>query len=375
MTCALGKDHPVTGRPATLKDVARKAGVSTATVARVLHERGYVSAETRVAVQAAIAETGYQLNAIAQGLRRQRSYVLGHVVRSISPNPFFASMALGVDQEAARNDCGVLTANTHEDVLLERNAVETLIRRRVDAILFSTVRYVANVELALEANIPVIQVERVALPDVHSVTVDNYSGAFDAIDHLARFGHRRIAFIGEALIGVESAQGLPERSRLVERERVSGYRDALQMHGILYDENLIDLEGTYFDLHHVRQVTHRLLRLPSPPTAIFAACDYLACGVLQELYQAGKRVPDDISVIGFDDTIALNLSPPLTTVAQPAIEIGRAAVQMALDVLHDQANGQHSPSPPRRKRLETRLIVRESTGCVPAPLPSSMQSA
>jgi DNA-binding LacI/PurR family transcriptional regulator len=87
------------------------------------------------------------------------------------------------------------------------------------------------------------------------------------------------------------------------------------------------------------------------------------------------RVPGDISVIGFDDTIALNLSPPLTTVAQPAIEIGRAAVQMALEVLRDPVNGQHSPSTPRRKRLETQLIVRESTGFVPVPLPSPVQSA
>ena len=356
-------------RPATLKDVARRAGVSTATVARVVHENGYVAPETRQLVEAAIAETGYQINALAQGLRRQRSFVLGHVVRAIAPNPFFASIALGVDEEAARNGCSVLTANTREDLLMERTAVKTLIRRRVDAILFSTVRNIDNVKLALAANIPVIQVERMGLPDVHGVTVDNYRGAFDATDYLAQLGHRRIAFVGEAFDRQDAnVEGPPERAKLVERERVSGYRDALQLHGLAPDPALIDLDGTYFDLDHVRRTTRRFLQLDNPPTAIFAACDHLACGVLQELYAAGVRVPDDMSVIGFDDTIAQHVSPPLSTVAQPASGIGAAAVQMALGVLEKMHDPEVSPVPAQHRRLTTQLIIRDSTGPVPVPV-------
>jgi LacI family transcriptional regulator len=350
-------------KPATLKDVARLAGVSTATVARVIHERGYVSNETRAVVSAAIAETGYQLNAVAQGLRRQRSFVLGHVMLSVSPNPFFAGIALGVDLEAATRQCAVLMINTNEDLVMERRAVETLIRRRVDAILFTTLRDLDHLRMVSQANIPAVQVERISDPTGHGVTVDNYRGAYDAVDYLIRLGHRRIAFIGESPEIVSGG-----RSREVERERLSGYRDALNLGNIGYDESIVELSGTYFDLEHTRQATSRLLDLQEPPTAIFAVCDAMAAAVLQEVYRRGLRVPADISVIGYDDTTAMYLSPPLTTVEQPMVEIGRAAADMAFEVLEEQSSmprvdGAHSLG--KRRRLEARLIVRDSTGPPP----------
>src|SRR5690242_13976508 len=144
-----------TNSRATLKDVAKIAGVSTATVARVIHNQGYVSADARIAVEAAVAATGYRINAVAQGLRRQRSLVIGPGLRAIAPNPLFASIALGVDEEAARFGCGVLATNTQEGSALERDAVETLLRRRVDAILFTSVRDLHNLELVADAGIPV----------------------------------------------------------------------------------------------------------------------------------------------------------------------------------------------------------------------------
>lgn len=342
---------------ATLKDVAKLAGVSTATVARVIHNQGYVSTDARVAVEAAIESTGYRINAVAQGLRRQRSLVIGHVLRAIAPNPFFANVALGVDEEAARFGCGVLTTNTQEDPQLERDAVETLLRRQVDAILFTSVRDLHNLELAAESGVPVIQIERVSIPEMPGVLADNYQGAVAAIDHLAGFGHRRIAFIGES-----SETRIDGFSRKVERDRLSGYRDGLSNQGITVDEALIDIDGSYFDAEHARLVTRRLMAMNERPTAIFAACDHLACAVLQELYALDVRVPDQMSVIGFDDTIAANLSPPLTTVAQPAVELGQRAVRLALELLEQRANGSGNGHMPLQTYLETTLVVRESTG-------------
>ncbi|HEV2127553.1 MAG TPA: LacI family DNA-binding transcriptional regulator, partial [Thermomicrobiales bacterium] len=121
-------------RRATLKDVAEVAGVSTATVARVLHNKGYVAPGTRRLVEQALADTGYQINAIAQGLRRQRTYTIGHVMNSVIPNQFFAAVAEGVEEVSSRHGCGVLMVTTHGDSTRERRSVETLIQRRVDAI-------------------------------------------------------------------------------------------------------------------------------------------------------------------------------------------------------------------------------------------------
>jgi DNA-binding LacI/PurR family transcriptional regulator len=347
---------------ATLKDVARMAGVSTATIARVLHNKGYVAKGTRRAVEAALEESGYQINAVAQGLRIRRTFTLGHVLQRIAPNPFFAEVALGAQQEADRQGCGVVVVNTQGDPEREKLGVETLIRRRVDAILFTTWADEANVGRAVAAGIPVVQVERFADVETHRVTVDNQVGAREAVEHLLNLGHRRIAFIGVSPNPVAHPNPdvtIPPKHRRIERERLAGYLEALDASDVLEREWLIDLEGTYYSTDHARAVVCRWLERPveQQPTAIFATCDMLAAGVLQELYAHGLRVPDDISVIGFDDTYACYLSPPLTTVEQPTHEIGQAAARLAIATLsHTDGADQH-----RTERLVTRLVVREST--------------
>lgn len=352
------------GGPSTMKDVAREAGVSTATIARVIHNSGYVSGETRRLVESAILATGYQLNAVAQGLRTRRTFVLGHLLHAISPNPFFANIALGVEEEATSYGCGVLTANTQEDLQLERLAVETLIRRRVDAILFTTVRDEATIRMAIDARIPVVQVERMRLLDMPAVTVDNKRGAFDAVEHLIGLGHRRIAYIGEPPDRPKRYVG-DGSLRMVERERLSGYRDALQRNGLAIDDSIVDLGGTYLDLDYARGATRRLLRLLPRPTAIFAACDLIAAGVLQELYANRFRVPDDMSVVGFDDTLAARLTPALTTVSQPMVDIGRLAASMAIAALREPTSGSSGRMAPRQERLTAELVIRDSTGAAP----------
>jgi LacI family transcriptional regulator len=358
---------PASGRRATLKDVAELAGVSTATIARVLHSNGYVADETRLAVEAAIETTGYQLNAVAQGLRKNRTFTLGHVLQRIAPNPFFAGVALGAQEEADRRGCGVVVVNTQGSSERERVGVETLIRRRVDAIIFTTWTDQANVMRAVAAGIPVVQVERFAEIETHRVTVDNHVGAKEAVIHLLDLGHRQIGFIGvspDPVAHPNADIAVPRKHRRIERERLCGYQEALIDRGVPVDDELIDLDGTYYSIDHARQVVGRWLEMPASrrPTAIFATCDMLAAGVLQELYARRIRVPEGLSLIGFDNTYATYLAPPLTTVEQPTHDMGCAAARLALATLQHDDGADHALA----ENLATRLIVRASTGPVRA---------
>ena len=343
-------------RNPTLKDVAKLSGVSTATVARVLHNNGYVATKTRERVEAALVETGYQLNVVAQGLRKQRSFTIGHSLHAITQNPFFARVALGVEERVLQEGYGVFIFNAQGDAARERLGVEMFIRRRVDAVIFTTAKSEGNVNLVVEAGIPVVQVERLTPILTSSVRIDNYVGAREAMQHLLDLGHWRIGFIG----------GDPElypyaspRKQTVEEERLTAYRDALTQAGIEVPEELVHL-GRYFSLEdggqngegyrHMR----RLLDLRERPSAVFATCDLLAAGALQAIYEVGLRVPKDISVVGFDDTLATNLSPALTTVAVPMRDVGRAAGEAALEA----AAGGGA----RTVTLATTLRVRHSTG-------------
>jgi DNA-binding LacI/PurR family transcriptional regulator len=352
---------------ATLKHVALRAGVSTATVARVLHGKGSVAPATRRSVEAAIAESGYRLNVVAQGLRTRRTLVIGHVLKTMSLNPFYAGVAVGAGQEAAHHGCGMLVYDTLGDASQERIGVEMLIGRRVDAIIFTTPTDQRNVELAVEAGIEVVQVERVGSAPTHVVTVDNHVGAYVATEHLIALGHSRIAFLGVRLDAPQVSKGTADSDvtelRAVERERLGGYLDALREHGIPIPSDLISLGLTYYSPEDGHAAACQWLGLPraESPTAIFATCDILASGVLQALYDLGLRVPRDISVIGFDDTYATYLTPPLTTVAQPVMELGQAAARLAIAALRARDDG----IPRQAERLSTRLVVRSSTG--PAP--------
>jgi LacI family transcriptional regulator len=347
-------------RKPTIKDVANYAGVSTATVARVLHGNGYVAKETSKRVQAAIKVTQYQLNSIAQSLRQQRTYIIGHILQSTVPNPFFVQVALGAEQRALEEGYKVLTYNVQGDREKERLGVETFVLRRVEAIIFTTPMDRANVQLALDAGIPVVQVERPQLAEANKVIVDNYTGAVAAMEHLIQLGHRRIAFIGE---GADFKQPL---CRYVERERQSAYVDTLKKYNLAIDDRLM-AQGRYYYLENGgaagdgRHLADQILALDMPPTAIFASCDLTAVGVLQSIYAHGLKVPTDISVVGFDDTYAAYLAPPLTTVKLPMQELGRVAAQIAIEQIE---NDEPDLWASRTEKLQTELVVRDSTGPV-----------
>jgi DNA-binding LacI/PurR family transcriptional regulator len=344
-------------RPATLAQVAQLAGVSTATVARVIKSSGYVSTEARGRVEAAISAKGYRPNAIARGLRQRRSFTVGHILTSITINPFFVNVAHWAEEEALKHGYKTFFFNHNGSRERERLGIEQFIERRVDAVLFTNAWAEENVNLLTEANIPAIQLERVATVTAPSLRVDNKVGAIEAMQHLFAFGHRRIAFIG----GDPNLTRRPDGyNKSVEIERLTAYRNAMREAGLRVDPGFVKL-GHYYRIEeggtgiegyrHARVV----LGLRNRPTAIFATCDILAAGVLQAIYDAGLRVPDDISLIGFDDTIGVYLTPQLTTVAQPMEELGRLGFQMALAAIEGRPNP--SPGP-----LKSRLVIRHSTG-------------
>lgn len=344
-------------RPVNMIAVARLAGVSTATVARVVHQRGYVSAATRQQVEQAIQQTGYRLNLVAQSLRCQRSKTLGHLVDSLTPNPFFAGVEAGVEQAARENGYQVLIWNFMADPRRERAGVETFIQRQIDAVIFTTPFDVRNVQLARQAGMEVVQVERpTALPS-HRVLVDNYVGAVAAMQHLIDLGHRRIGYIGSA----NPYPAPDEKSHPVDLERYQGYLDVLARHGIQPETAWACLSLNPYSLAEGERAVQSLLQPQPAVTAILFSCDILAAGALQAIYQLGLRVPEDVSLVGFDNTYAPFLSPPLTTVEIPMLAVGRAAARLAIRALEAEPEADASAAY-QQETIPTRLVIRQSTG-------------
>jgi DNA-binding LacI/PurR family transcriptional regulator len=345
-------------RPVNMIEVARLAGVSTATVGRVVHQRGYVSEAARQRVEQAIQQTGFRLNLVAQSLRCQRSKTIGHLINSLIPNPFFAGVEAGVEEAASEKGYNVLIWNFMADPQRERAGVEAFIRRQIDAIIFTTPFDIHNVQLAQQAGIEIVQVERPTSLPSHCVLVDNYVGAVAAMRHLIDLGHRRIGFIGNTCPDELSGQKINNN---VDRQRYQGYLDELAFHGIQPEAAWSCLNANPYSLVDGERAALSLLQMQPAVTAILSSCDILAAGALQAIYRLGLRVPDDISLIGFDNTYAPFLTPPLTTVAVPLIEVGKAAARLAIRALETET-GADAPSSFQQETVSTRLVVRQSTG-------------
>ncbi len=342
-------------KPPTLAEIARSAGVSTATVTRVLRARGYVAAETRARVAAVLRDTPYRPNVIASGLRTQRSHSIGLIVPAITSNPFFVNVAHGVETEGLRHGYKTIIFNHNGDAELERYGIDRFLERRVDALLICNATAAANVELALAAGVPVVQIERETEAPSMAVIADNHLGAREAMAHLIGLGHRRIAFIGgdPMLLPYSGPQPLS-----VEEQRLAAYREAIAAAGMEVRPDYIRL-GRYYDMpqgsgRDGREAMQALLALDERPTAVFATCDVLAAGALQALHSARLRVPDEMSLIGFDDTLAINLAPALTSVAQPMQRMGAEAIRLATEALARAAE-------PRTITLPTWVVHRDST--------------
>ncbi|MFH1940174.1 MAG: LacI family DNA-binding transcriptional regulator, partial [bacterium] len=307
----------------TIKDVAELVGVHPSTVSRVINDDSRISEKTREKVFLIIKKLGYTPNAIARGLKTKRTHTLGMLIPDIT-NPFFAEIARGVEDAANKNDFNIILCNTDDRLKKERTYLEILRGKRVDGLILGTAHIKDKSILELEKNnFPYILVSRnIEELDKNCVIVDDEAGGIMATEYLIKLGHRRIAHI---------TGPLKIRSAL---NRLKGYKLALKKYGIEYRDELVG-EGD-FRIKGGYQVMKRFLKLAEPPTAIFAANDLLALVAMQAIQKKNFHIPEDFSVIGFNDIeLASFVYPALTTIRQPMLEMGALAVKMLLRIIEE----------------------------------------
>ncbi len=326
----------------TVRDVARAAGVSQATAARVLGDYGYASAGVRTRVHESARRLGYTPNGVARALVSRATHTVGLVVGDID-NPFFAAAARGLSDMLDAAGYTVLLANADEDSERERRAIDALRRRRVDGLVVVPAPG-AGLNGIVESGLPLVQLDRAVRGlAADAVMVDNGAGAANAVAHLIDLGHRRVGMVSDS----------PQISS--SAERLAGYRRALRLAGIAVDDHLVSIGGsTQAEAHRAARA---LLSRADRPTAVFTANNFMTHGVLLAARELRLRIPDDLALVGFDDLDWTTIvEPPLTVVSQPVGELGRVAGERLLARIEGDA------SPPRRLRLRTRLIVRGSCG-------------
>lgn len=326
----------------TIRDVAARAGVSSTTVSHVINHTRPVSADLLARVQQAMAELGFQPNALARSLRRKRTHTLGLIVPD-SANPFFAEVGRGIEDTCYSSGYSVILCNSDGDPGRELLYLDLLAQKQVDGILLVPAGEQAKPAALPVRNIPLVLIDR-DIPGflVDVVQIDNIAGGYLATRHLIDLGHRRIGYIG----GPQHLSPVPDRS--------AGYRKALQEAGLPIIADLI-VEGDFHDAGGYSGA-QQLLDLADRPTAIFAGNDLMAIGALAAARERDIGVPQPLSVIGFDDIhLAGYLNPPLTTVAQPKYDLGVVAAQLLFARLADP------DLPPQRRLLQAQLVVRQST--------------
>lgn len=330
----------------TLADVAHHAGVSTMTASRALNGRSGVSQSTRDRVLAASKSLGYVANISARGLVGGRMNILGMVVPDLATQ-YTGEVVAGAGEAANELGFDLLLYTTSSDVGRERDRAILLTNGLADGILAVLPQDPENVLGALsKSGIPVVIVDhRGAITNLPAIAADNYAGARLAVEHLVALGHRRIGFL-------EGASGID-----CSCERLRGYREGLLNAGIAFDPGLV--RAGEFRQPNGFHATSAMLEQAAPPTAIFAANDLSAFGAIEAIKEHDLRVPDDVSVIGFDDIpMASQIFPALTTVRQPLHQMGAAAVKL----LAAMVAGLNPVT--QRVTLPTELIVRASTGPV-----------
>lgn len=339
----------------TLTDIATRSGVAAMTVSRVVNGNGYVSEGTRKRVQAAVEEMKYRPNGLARSLKRQSTNTIGLVLGDLS-NPYSTELANAVRESLTLRGFGLFICISEHSADEDITAFESLVDHNIDGLIVATRSNEegnAHLESIANTNLPIVVVGRDFQHElVDQVSADNFTGGFEATQHLIDLGHRRIAFIGA---------GYENRSNL---KRLQGYLKALELHGIEVDERLItgrkesasDVPG-YSTEKIGYEGMRRLLSLPNRPTAIFARNDFTAFGAMSAIKEAGLRVPNDIAVVGFDDTpLAIHMSPRLTTVRQPMRLQGQLAAKMLLNRILENPDAEREA-----RMLDCELIVREST--------------
>jgi LacI family transcriptional regulator len=337
----------------TIKEVAKLAGVSIATVSHVANNSRFVSDQAKSAVLSAMEQLDYQPNAVAKSLRQKTTKTIGLIISDIS-NPFFTNLVRGVEDVANKKGFNLILCNTDEQSQKEKTYLDVLSQKQVDGIIVAPTN--DNGVLfhdLVHKKFPLVFVDRyledMAIPAVIS---DSEDAAYLAVKHLIQLGHTRIGL----------ANSLP--SIQTTNDRIKGYRRALTEFGIPYDPKLVHQGDSKVDGGY--KGGNKLLQLANPPTAIFATNNLTTIGVMKALQHAGVQCPEQMAVVGFDDfEWASAFRPNLTTVAQPVYDLGKIAAQMLVNLLLKKGK----VPVPEITKLKCSLIVRESCGsALPRPL-------
>ena len=330
---------------ANIRDVAKRAGVAPITVSRCMNNSEHCKPETRARVEAAIVNLGYVPNRLASGLRSKRTNSLALILTDIT-NPFFTTIARGVEDIASERGYNVIFCNTDESVSKEKMYLQLLMEKRVDGILLvPALNGLDSIALIRKQNIPIVVLDR-RLPESMTDVVrgDSEGGAYELTQLLLSLGHRQIAILNGP------------RDVSTSEDRLAGYRRALTEAGIP-----INSKREYYGAFNQEsgfQMTHKALAEAQKPTALFAGNNFIACGVLKALHELELRVPEDIAVVGFDDLpSALVTFPFLTVAAQPAYEMGRRAIEILLKKLDEGPSDQY-----QEVVLPAEIVIRQSSG-------------
>ncbi|MFD0681046.1 MULTISPECIES: LacI family DNA-binding transcriptional regulator [unclassified Paenibacillus] len=330
----------------TIYDVADAAGVSIATVSKVINGTGRISDKTRKHVVAVMDRLQYKPSMVASALTGKSTYTIGLTIPDLA-NPYFAEIARAVEDRGHEHGFNLFICSTDNDPEKEDRYFSLLTQKRVDGIIVATR---TSKELFLkqlvQKKVPIVLIagEMPALA-LDTVMVDDYLGGYQAGSHLVELGHRRIAILAEDL------------DHISNQERIRGCLQAMRDQGVAIDDSLVKVGG--FTLDNGRTAATSLLNGSEPPTALFACNDLLAIASIQAAREQGLKVPDHLSVVGFDNTIlATMIDPSLTTVAQPIQEIGRQAVDLLIQEIRNEK------SIKQRAVLLPELIIRQSSAAI-----------
>ena len=329
----------------TIKDIARELNISISTVSRALKNHPDISQRTKDLVNNYAKEHNYKPNAMAANLRTNRSNTIGVIVPEIV-HYFFATILAGIVEVAHENGFNIIVCQSNESYEKEIKIVESLLESRVSGVLASLSKNTScyeHYQEILNNNVPLVFFDRICVElNTDRVVVDDYAGAFSAVEHMIETGCKRIAFFSSPL------------HLEISKNRKSGYLDALYKHGLPIDKSLMRVCDTR---EEAIRLTPEILKTPNPPDAFFAINDNTAAGILFAVKQMKLRVPNDISICGFSDgETAKSSDPQLTTVQQHGLEMGQKAAKLLIDKINGVPRGQF-----KNEIIRSSLIVRGST--------------
>lgn len=331
----------------TILDIALELNVSKSTVSRALKDHHSIGKATKKAVLDLAKKYNYHPNSIAYSLSKKSTKTIGVIVPMLS-HYYFSTVISGIEELAYKAGYKVIICQSAESYEREVIVSQALLSSKVDGLIVSISRETNNSDhfkVYQEKNVPIVFFDRVCSDmEVSSVTIDDYEGAFTAVEHLIKAGRRKIAhFAGPPMLQIS-------------RERINGYKDALLKHGLTLDEKLLIDCGLGLEQENGSKAAQEMLDAGIRPDAIFAVCDPIAIGVMMTLKKNNFKIPDEVAVVGFcDEPIAMIIEPPLSSLVQPAFKIGEIALELLLNQIK-------SPIPlVEKKVLIAELKVRASS--------------